>query len=195
MKGLPVPIGHVLCRERSQHPRSAEDRSLQELPDYGRFDAGRYVACAVDDWPTLEFLGFGCRRITKKFESAGNYRLVLPPPIEVRFKLPDGLHLPPSPLTLDVTLRTDQILTGVMFMHGGEPPKGDSATFDEGGMVTLHLPAVNELTEIVRSTSRRIAEAGLGANGVLPRPLLRLATGSRTAPGQGVDKAVKELGF
>jgi hypothetical protein len=139
--GDPVPSGHVFCRERLRRPRGPGDRSADEQPDYDRFHDGEFVVCSLDSWPALELLGHGCRRVAIRFDRPGDRRVVLPPELVVRVHLPEGVALPPQPLTLDVSLSTDEILAGVMFIHGGAPPNGDSASFDSTRVAELHLPA------------------------------------------------------
>jgi hypothetical protein len=106
-------------------------------------------------------------------------------------------------LTLDASLSTEQILTGVEFMHGGEPPHGDSATFEQGSVVTLHLPAAAtyELSLHVshnRGTSRSWSWRGYD---VLPDLSFNVVESDepRTfvlpVKQEAIDKAVKELGF
>ncbi len=136
--GIPVPAGYVFCRERLRRPR---EPGAQPQPDYDRFWNAEYVACTTSDWPTLEFLGRGCRRLLQQLDKPGDFELVLPPPLVVCVRLPAALTLPPAPLTLDVSLLTDQILTCINFLHGGAPPDGDSASFDATGVVELRLPA------------------------------------------------------
>jgi hypothetical protein len=199
----PVPAGHVFCRERAQRPRKPSERALKELPDYGGFSNGRYVACAIDDWPTLEFLGHDCRRISRRFEAPGTYRLVLPPRIRVRLQLPPDLRLPPRPLTLDASMVTDGILKGVLFLHGGAPPDGDSSAFDETGSAVLRLPAAASYTLTVRL---RHSDRGSGRSSwdrLELRTLSPIAIADSDEPRviqlpitqEEIDRAAKELGY
>jgi hypothetical protein len=202
-EGRPVPSGHVFCRERAQRPRKPTERSLAELPDYGMFKNGRYVACAIDDWSTLEFLGQDCRRISRRFESPGTWRVVLPPRIEVRLKLPPELRLPRRPLALDASLHTEKILTGVLFVHGGEPPDGDSAMFDETGSAALRLPAAAEykLTVRVRHADRRSGGSSFDTSEVVTMNSIVIADSDEPqvielpVTQREVDHAVEKLGY